>query len=161
MQSGSGASAAFGKRGAELRVGGDAADDRDAVGARRLDPLDERAHDRPLVARGQVRAPRCELVVTQLPHGVEQRGLQPREREVEAGDARDREVVRLGIAVAREQVELTPAGIPEAEEARALVERLAGGVVERRSEHGVPGALAHVEQHRVAAAREQARERRL
>ena len=54
-----------------------------------------------------------------------------------------------------------PPGIAEPEQPRALVERLAGRVVERRPEHAVAAALLHVEQHRVAAAREQAGERRL
>src|SRR5207302_7835636 len=87
--------------------------------------------------------------------------LQTREREVEPGDARDRKVVGLRIAALREHVELASAGIAEAEQAGALVERLARGVVERRAEQGVAAVLPDVEQHRVAAAREQAEERRL
>ena len=60
-----------------------------------------------------------------------------------------------------ERVDLLAAGVAEPEQARALVERLAGGVVERRPEHAVAAPVLHVEQHRVPAAREQAGERRL
>ncbi len=49
------------ERGAQLGVGGDAADDRDPVAAGGLEPLDERAHDRALVARREVGAARLEL----------------------------------------------------------------------------------------------------
>ena len=110
VQSASGASAASGRARPQLRVGGDAADDRDR--ARRsggLDPPDERAHDRPLVARGEVGAPRLELAGVQVAHRVEQRGLQPGEREVEPRHAGDREVVRLRVALAGEHVDLAPA----------------------------------------------------
>src|SRR5204862_3384120 len=86
---------------------------------------------------------------------------QPREREVEAGHARYRERVRLSVAVARERVERSAARIGKPEQPCPLVERLAGGVVERRAEHAhtIPAAVADVEQQRVAAAREQTRER--
>ena len=67
----------------------------------------------------------------------------------------------LGVALAREPVDRGPARIAEAEEARALVERLARRVVERRAEDGERAALPDLEQHRVTAAREQADERRL
>ena len=40
-----------------------------------------------------------QLVRVELAHLVQKRGLEPREREVEPGDARDREVVRLGVAL--------------------------------------------------------------
>ncbi len=49
------------QRGAQLRVGGDPADDGDAVGSGRLDALDERAHDRALVARGEIGAAGLDL----------------------------------------------------------------------------------------------------
>ena len=61
--------------------------------------------------------------------------MSPENEKSRPGDARDRERERLGIAVAREPVDLRAAGIAEAEQARALVERLAGRVVERRAEH--------------------------
>ena len=50
-------------------------------------------------------------------------------------------------------VELAPARVAETEEPRALVERLARGVVEGRPEHVVAASLRHVEEHRVPAAR--------
>src|SRR5581483_7132687 len=142
-----------GERGAQLRVGGDAADDGDAVGAGALDPVDERAHDRPLVGGGEVGAAALELVRRQVADGVEERRLDAGEREIEAVDARDREVVGLGVALAREPVDRGAARVAEPEQPRALVERLAGGVVERRPEDAEAAVILHVEQQRVAAAR--------
>src|SRR5581483_3721917 len=109
-----------GEGAAQLGVRRDAADDRDPVAAgplrRLLRPLDERAHDRALVRRGEVGAPRLELRLVEVAHGVEQRRLETGEGEVEAGDARDREVVRGRIAVPREAVDLPAAGIAEPEQ---------------------------------------------
>jgi hypothetical protein len=56
---------------------------------------------------------------------------------------------------------LRAARVAEAEQPRALVEGLARGVVERRPEHLEGRMVAYVQQKRVAAAREQAEERRL
>ncbi len=54
------------------------------------------------------------------------------------------------------------ARVAEPQQPRALVERLAGGVVERLAEHFVIGAgIAHAREQGVAAARDQAEERRL
>ena len=92
---------------------------------------------------------------------VEERRLEAGEGEVEARHAGDGEVVGGRVAVAREPVELAAARVVEPEEPRALVERLAGRVVERRAEHGVVGVRADVDQQRVPPAREQAEERRL
>ena len=85
------------QRGPQLRVGRHAADDRHAIGAGGLDPLDERTHDRALVARGQVGAAILQLagVIAQL---VEEGGLHTREREVEPVYACDREPERLRVA---------------------------------------------------------------
>src|SRR5205807_567158 len=59
-----------GQRRPELRVGRDAADDGDPLGLRRLGglerPLDERADDRALVARGEIGAASLELVGREL-----------------------------------------------------------------------------------------------
>src|SRR5919198_290661 len=149
-----------GQRGTELRVGRDAADDGDLLRAGRLGGLeraaDERADDRALVARGEIGAPPLELGGREVADGVEKCRLQPREGEVESRDARDREGVGLRIALAREPVEGGAARIAEAEEACALVEGLAGGVVDRRPDPAEAAVLAHVEKQRVAAAREQA-----
>src|SRR3954451_23780950 len=148
----------------QLGVRRHAADDGDPLGARLLGglerPRDERAHDRPLVARGQIGTPRLELV-PEPAHLVQQCGLHAREREVEPRHARDREVEGLGVALAREPVDLRPARIAEPEQARALVERLAGRVVERGPERLEGAVLAHVHEQRVPAASEQAEKRRL
>ena len=61
----------------------------------------------------------------------------------------------------REALERRAARISEPEHARALVERLAGGVVERAPEHLEAVVLADVREQRVPAARNQAQERRL
>ena len=107
-------------------------------------------------------ARRCvELGRGEVAHRVQERGLEAGEREVEAGDARDRERERRRVAVPREPVDLGAAGIAEPEQPRALVECLPGRVVERRAEHVEPRPVAHREKQRVPAAREQARERRV
>src|SRR5207244_4807807 len=87
---------------------------------RLLDAADERPDDRALIGGGQVGASPLELVRAELPRCVQERRLQPGEREVEARDARDREVVRGGVAFLREQVDLPAAGVAEPEQARAL-----------------------------------------
>ena len=97
-------------------------------------PAGQRGHDRALVGGGEVGAPLRERFVVQVAHGVEERGLDPREGEVEPGHARDRERERLGVAHAGEGVDRGAARVAEAEQPRALVERLAGCVVERRPE---------------------------
>ena len=68
--------------------------------------------------------------LAQVAHPVEQRGLEPAEAEVELARSAAREVERVRVALARQPVDLRAARIAEAEQARALVERLAGGVVE-------------------------------
>ena len=92
------------------------------------------ADDRPLVRGGEVGAPPLELLVAEVANLVQQRRLEAREREVEARHARDREVERLGVALLREAVDRGAARVAEPEQPRALVERLAGRVVERRAE---------------------------
>src|SRR5204862_6156514 len=114
--------------------GRDAADDGDPLAARRLDALDERPHDRALIARREIGAAPLELVRPKVADGVEKRRLQPREREVETRHTRHGKRVGLRIALPRERVERRAARVREAEQARPLVERLTGGVVERRAE---------------------------
>ena len=60
--------------------------------------------------------------------------MRPENEKSRPGHAGDGEVVRARVAVAREPVDLAPARIAEPEQARALVERLARRVVERRAE---------------------------
>ena len=123
--------------------------------------IDEGADDRALVARGQVGAARLELVGRQPADRVEQRSLHAGEGEVETLETRDRKVERLRVAVRGQPVERGAARVAETEQACALVERLAGGVVDRRPHRAVATAVADVEEQRMAAGREQAEERRL
>src|SRR5207248_78109 len=98
----------------------------------------------------------------QVADGIEQRRLEPREGEVEPGNARDGKVVRLRVAVPRQAIDLRAAWIAEAEQPRPLVEGLSGGVVQGRAEDGrLRAAILHVEQQRVPPARQQAEKRRL
>ena len=88
--------------------------------------------------------------------------MRPEKEKSSPGTRATGNVERLRVALAREPVDRGAARVAEAEQARALVERLAGGVVERRAERRRNAAVVpHVEQQRVAAAREQAEERRL
>ena len=76
-----------------------------------------------------------ELVGVEVADRVQQCGLEPREGEVEPGDPRDRKRVGIRVTGGREPVELPSSGVAEPEEPRALVERLTGGIVERRADH--------------------------
>ena len=68
----------------------------------------------------------------------------------------------MRVAFARDAVDLRTTGIAEAEEPCSLVERLPGRVVEGRAEEsGFATAILHVEEQRVATARQQAEEGRL
>src|SRR3954465_10151040 len=153
-----------GKRSAQLRVRSHATDHGDLrrTELRRslLGPPDESAHDRRLIARGEIGTPPFELIRRQVLDGVQQCSLEPREREVEPGHPRDGKVVRAGVSPARNTVDLGAAGVAEPEEARSLVESLPRGVVERRAEHpGLADTVLNVQQHRVTTAREEAEER--
>ena len=64
--------------------------------------------------------------------------LRPEKEKSRPGDARDRERERLGVTLARQLVELGPARVAEPEQPSALVERLAGGIVDRRAQHLEP-----------------------
>ena len=70
----------------------------------------ERADDRALVRRGEVGAPALGLLLSELASRVEQRCLEPREREVEAGDARDGERERSGSPLPRQPSISAPPG---------------------------------------------------
>ena len=126
-----------------------------------LQATHERSHDRALVRRCEVGLAPLRLGRIEFAHRVQERRLEPREGEVEAGDSCDREGECLGIALLREPVDRRAARIPEPEQASSLVERLARRVVERRPQPLRATALAHGEEKRVPAAREQAREGRL
>ena len=95
-----GREAGVGQRGPKLRVRRHAADDRQPRVASRalgsgLEAADERPHDRALVGRREIRAPRLELPLAEVADGVEQRRLEAREREVEPGNAGDGKAERL------------------------------------------------------------------
>jgi hypothetical protein len=134
---------------------------RDGVLRRLAQAPGEREDDRALVRGGEVGAPLLELLRPQLAHGVEQRRLDPGEREVEARNAGDRKPERLGVAATGQCVDGGTARVAEPEQPRALVERLSGSVVERRAEPFGRAVPAHRQQEGVPPAREQADERRL
>ena len=165
VQSERGAKRASGSAARSSEFGGDAADDRDrpvpGLSGGSVETADEGADDRALIRRREIRPSRRELGLGEVAHRVEQRRLEPREGQIVARNARDGERERLGVALARETVDLRPARVAEPEQPGALVERLAGGVVERRAEHVVSRPVTHRQDQRVAAAREQAREGRL
>ena len=123
---------------ADRAVGRHAAADRQplepGLGQCTLDADRQRLDDRALIGGGQIGPPAVGLL-PEIAHLVEQGGLQPREREVEAGQPSSGwELERVRVAVASQPLERGAARIAEAEQPRALVERLAGGVVERLAE---------------------------
>ncbi len=143
---------------------------------RPLGALDQAVEDRGLVGGCEVGGAGTGLVLAELPQLVQQRGLQPGEGEVEtlgkglpmssapaarALGARAWKDEGLGVAVAREALEGGAAGVAEPEHARALVEGLAGGVVERAPEHVEAVVGRDVDEQRVPAACDQAEEGRL
>ena len=89
--------------------------------------------DRLLEARGEIGQVDVAAGRPLLLHVAEHGGLQPAHREVAVAGVRHRarEADRVRVAVARHRVERGPAGEPEAQQPRHLVERLARGVVER------------------------------
>jgi hypothetical protein len=115
-----------------------------------------------LVAGGEVRGPGPGLALAQVAGLVEQGGLEPGEREVEVrdpGGGGEREGGR--IALRGELRQGGTAGVAEAEQTGALVERLAGGIVERLAQERVAAVVVDLRQQGVAAGRDQAHERRL
>src|SRR5581483_4968884 len=100
----------IGERRPQLRVRRDAADDRDARRSELCRSVahasDERADDGALIRRGEIGPTRVELVGGQVAGRVQQGGLQTGEREVEPRNARNGEVVRGGVTLPREPVDL-------------------------------------------------------
>src|SRR5690242_5782348 len=98
------------ERGTQLGVCRDTTDHRDPRRAdlfcRLLRALDERPHNRALIARGEIGATRLELLSVELAHRVEQSRLHAGEREVEAGHSCDWKVERVRISLPREAVDL-------------------------------------------------------
>ncbi len=121
----------------------------------------KRPDDRVLVRGREIGFPPLDLELSELPHRVEERGLEPGEREVETRDPRDRERECLVISTLRQRVDRCASRVAEPEQTCSLVERLAGCVVERRPEAFGAPSLSHREQQGVATAREQAEKGRL
>src|SRR5438093_4863671 len=150
--------------GAQLRVRRDSADDGDGgrtslVGGL-SSPLHERAHERALIAGGQIGEAAFQIRRRQYPDRVEQRCLETGEGEIEPWDPRNRKLVGTRVAFAREAADLRAAGIAESEQPCSLVERLPCRVVERRAQDsGFAAPILYVEEQRVAAARQQSEER--
>ena len=165
LRRGAARGAGLGQRLAQAAVGRHSADDRELAAARGLErpdgALDELPDDRGLVARGEV-GPRVGKPVAELAHAPQERRLQAREREImpvlPAQHRREREA--RGIAVARDELERRASGIAQAEQARALVERLARSVVTRAAEPQRCRVVGDVQHERVPTRGQQARERR-
>ena len=95
--------------------------------------------------------------VGMLAHVVDDRRLQPAEARSRArrpciarGNAD-----RLRVAVERRPIDRRTARVAEVEEPCDLVERLAGGVVDRLAEQPVPAVVLHLDEHRVPARHQQ------
>ena len=90
--------------------------------------------------------------------GVQDRRLQPAEAEVESLLVQEgaREAERRGIAGGGLALDRRPAGEAQPEQGGHLVERLAGGVVERAAEDAEVERRGAVEQDRVPAADDEA-----
>ena len=163
---------------AQLAVGRDAAADRQAVQPRTLEGAlgadDQALDDRGLEGGGEVGGALGRALGPELADRVEQRRLQPGEREVEplrrtrlrappraASPGEPGKENASGSPPAASFDSAGPAREPEPEHPRALVERLARGVVERPPEHLEAVVLGHERQQRVPAARDQAHERGL
>src|ERR1700682_4612294 len=101
----------------------------------RLDPLQERVHDRLLVAGGQV-GPL--LVADRLAFAdlVEEGGLDAAEAEVQPRGPRPGEGDGLRVTGRRQLVDRGPTRKGQAQDARALVEGLAGRIVTGPADHG-------------------------
>src|SRR5262249_44421630 len=102
-----------------------------------------------------------ELLGLESADRVEEGRLHAREGEVEAAHAGHRKGERVRVAFLRQPVEGGAARIAESEQSGALVERLAGGVVEGRAGDPETARLAHLQQERVPSRRQQTEEGRL
>src|SRR5205814_1748441 len=105
-----------------------------------------------LVRRREIGPLLLQLALREPFHGVEESGLQPGEREVEPWHLCDRERERGLVSVLRKPVDRRSPGIAESEQASALVERLAGRVVEGRPEQLARAALSDGQELRVTPA---------
>ena len=141
--------------GPQAGVGGDAAADARASARRPRRPrreLRRRARRRPPpgTTRRRRRRRRRGAARTWLTTAV----LSPENEKSNPSPAhRPRERDRGGVAVGASRSIAGPAGIAEAEEPRDLVERLAGGVVDRLAEQPVPAVVLDHDEHRVPTRR--------
>src|SRR5207248_11744803 len=159
--------AELGGASAEQAVGRNPAAERDGLpgpaSERPLELGDELTDDRRLIARREIRATSLNLALSQLPGRVEERRLQPAEAETEAGIAghRDREVESIRTPVRGRALDRGPSRVAQAQEPSPLVQRLARRIVQRLAEGLDARLLPNAGEQRVAAARDQAQERRL
>ena len=165
VQSGEGRERGVGQGVAQLGVRRDAADDRDPC----RDPSSSACRRRCTrartiacwyeAARSALRAP-SRPGRGRGPHRAT-RSSSPENEKSRPGTRATGKSNAVRVAFLREPIDGRAAGIAEPEQPGALVEGLTRGVVQRRAEPFRAPALAHGEEQRVAAAREQARERRL
>ncbi len=119
----------------------------------------EHVEHRVLKPTREVRA--VALQIIRGAHGMQDRRLQSGERELESvRDHGSREVEARRISFAREFLDRGPAGIPEPQQRRHLIEGLARGVIARLPQQPVAAPGGHVEQQGVASRNEQRHERR-
>src|SRR6202012_4924770 len=120
-------------------------------------------NDRFLEGGGEVGAARYDAVVAELPAAGDERRLQAGEGEVEAGVAlhRARHLEGFRVSPFGLLLDQRAARVAEAEQARRLVEGLAGGVVEGLAEQLVALVVADRGEQGVAAGGDEAEERRL
>src|SRR5262249_38546758 len=113
--------------------------------------------DRPVVGGGKGCAAALRVGRTEIADLVDQCGLHPAEGEVQPSLTHClREVERLRISIPRRSLDRGATGISQAEQPGALVEGLAGGIVDGLAENLEAGWLANPGQQRVAPARDQA-----
>ena len=114
--------------------------------------LHEDVHDGLLDGGCHVGARRQSIVVSRLLEIGDDRGLEPREREVERTiPKRPREHNRGRVAIFRLGVDGRSSGVSEADESGEFVERLPRGVVDRRAKRLVVAPVAHVDDLAMAA----------
>ena len=103
------------------------------------------------------------LCLAAVAPGVQGKGLQSAEAEIEAGaiDHGTREIVAVGIAALRELRQRRSARVGQAKQLGRLVEGLADRVVHRVAEHPVAPHAVDLHDHAVAAGDQQGQEREL
>ena len=121
--------------------------------------LDERADDRALVRGRKVGAPLLDVGRSRTAY--RSAVFTPENEKSSPGTLATGKSYAPASPSSGEAIDRSAAGVAQAEQPSALVERLAGCVVERRAEHAEARMIPDVEQQRVPSAREQAEKRRL